>query len=63
MTVAEMLRVMETLWNDLSRHENELESPPWHADILLQRAKRVSQGKESFIDWKAAKQKLRGRAK
>ncbi|HUD49156.1 MAG TPA: addiction module protein [Candidatus Baltobacteraceae bacterium] len=63
MTVAEKLRVMETLWADLTRDEEQFKSPKWHGDVLRQRAGRVKQGKESFMDWETAKRQLRKRAK
>jgi hypothetical protein len=63
MTIAEKLRVMETLWSDLSRHEAQLESPEWHGAVLRERAARVKQGKESFMDWETAKRQLRNRVK
>jgi hypothetical protein len=34
MTVAEKLRVMESLWRDLTRDEQQLESPEWHGEVL-----------------------------
>jgi hypothetical protein len=63
MTVAEKLRVMETLWADLTRDQTQFESPKWHDDVLRERAERVKQGKESFMDWETAKRQLRKRAK
>ena len=63
MTVAEKLRVMESLWRDLTRDEEQLESPEWHGEVLRQRAARVEQGKEAFMDWEAAKTQLRNRVK
>jgi hypothetical protein len=61
MTTAEKLRAMEALWADLSRHEEEIESPPWHEQILKQREDRVRSGQETFIDWETAKKQLRDR--
>jgi hypothetical protein len=63
MTIAEKLRVMETLWSDLTRNEERFESPEWHGKVLRARAARVRQGKESFMDWEKAKRELRNRAK
>jgi hypothetical protein len=63
MTVAEKLRVMETLWSDLTRDERQFESPEWHGEVLRERAARVEQGKESFMDWDTAKRQLRNRVK
>jgi hypothetical protein len=63
MTVAEKLRMMETLWADLTRNEEQFESPEWHGAVLRERAARVKQGKESFMDWETAKRQLRDRVK
>ena len=63
MTVEEKLRVMESLWKDLTREEAQLESPDWHGDVLRETVERVKQGKESFIDWETAKRQLRRRVK
>jgi len=54
---------METLWRDLTRDEEQLESPKWHGEVLRERAARVEQGKESFMDWETAKTQLRNRVK
>ena len=63
MTIAEKLRVMESLWRDLTRDEEHLESPEWHGEVLRERATRVKQGKESLMDWETAKKQLRKRVK
>jgi Putative addiction module component len=63
MTVAEKLRVMETLWSDLTRDEDQFESPDWHGAVLRERAARVKQGKEAFMGWEKAKRQLRKRVK
>jgi len=59
MTTAEKLRAMETIWADLCRHEEELESPAWHEQVLREREERVKSGKEKFLDWEVAKKQLR----
>jgi hypothetical protein len=63
MTIAEKIKVMETLWSDLTRDEAQFKSPEWHGEVLRERAARVKQGKESFMDWETAKKQLRTRAK
>lgn len=63
MTIAEKLRVMETLWSDLSRDQEQFESPEWHGEVLRERVARVKQGKESFVAWETAKSQLRNRLK
>jgi len=63
MTLAEKLRLMETLWADLCRNEQQLESPAWHEQVLKEREERVRSGAEQFMDWEVAKEELRKRAK
>jgi len=59
MTTADKLRVMVELWADLTRNEKEYESPAWHQEVLQQREERLKAGKETPIDWEAAKKELR----
>jgi len=59
MTTEEKLRAMEVLWADLSRHEEQVQSPPWHGEVLQDREKRIKSGEETFIDWEEAKRQLR----
>jgi hypothetical protein len=62
MSADEKLRLMEVLWESLSREEARLESPPWHKEALLKTVVRHNAGKEPQIDWDAAKRELRNRA-
>jgi len=55
----EKLRLMEILWEDLSRNDAEFESPAWHADALRETAERRARGEETILDWDEAKAKLR----
>ena len=55
MTLAEKLRLMETLWADLCRNEQQLESPAWHEQVLNEREERVRSGTEKFMDWESQK--------
>ena len=54
---------MEALWRDLSRNEENIQSPSWHGQVLEEREARVKSGQEKFVDWEAAKQELRDRLK
>ena len=56
---SEKLKIMESLWEDLTKDEGEFESPAWHAVALSETEKRVEQGKEQMIDWTEAKKGLR----
>jgi hypothetical protein len=55
----EKLRLMEILWDDLSRNDAEFESPAWHADALRETAERRARGEETALDWEEAKTRLR----
>ncbi|PWU10790.1 MAG: acyl-protein synthetase [Verrucomicrobia bacterium] len=61
MSTEEKLRALEMIWADLSQHEDEIESPSWHGDVLKEREERVASGKESFVPWEEAKAQLRKR--
>ena len=56
---AEKLKLMETLWADLSRDEVKVESPAWHADALRETSELRAHGGEATLDWEKAKDKLR----
>ena len=57
----EKLRIMEALWEDLSREDEEVESPDWHQKALQETEHRLGLGQEKIVDWKAAKNELRER--
>lgn len=59
MTLEEKLAAMESLWEDLARTPEAVESPAWHKDILDERRQRVAEGKSRFVDWETAKAEIR----
>ncbi|MFA5517460.1 MAG: addiction module protein [Desulfuromonadales bacterium] len=59
MTIEEKIRAMESLWDDLCRHAPDKLTQTWHEEVLLQRERAESVGEAQFIDWDAAKKKLR----
>ncbi len=61
LTIAEKLLLMERLWQDLSRRPTDVPIPEWHGDILSQRRAAVDEGRASFVEWEAAKKRLRER--
>ncbi|MDB6123539.1 MAG: acyl-protein synthetase [Pedosphaera sp.] len=61
MSTTEKLRLMETLWSDLSRNEAELPSPAWHEQILREREEKFKTGEEKPIDWETIKVHFRDR--
>jgi len=58
MTTQEKIQAMEMLWDDLCREQPDFQSPGWHRDLLLEREKRLKEGKDKFIDWKQAKKEI-----
>ena len=62
-TVAEKLLLMERLWEDLSKQPSKVEPPEWHGDVLAARLAAVKEGGTEFVDWDAAKERLRNRLK
>ena len=61
MSLPEKLRIMEALWEDLSRNSDALESPEWHGTVLQEREDRIRKGEGNFTDWEQAKQDIRKR--
>jgi hypothetical protein len=59
----EKLQMMETLWEDLSHPEAELNSPDWHRQLLEETEQRVASRNEPSLDWGEAKQQLRAHVK
>ena len=55
------LKLMEALWEQLSRPDDAFESPSWHADELARTGQRLAEGKEQVMEWETAKKKLRSR--
>ena len=54
---SEKLQMMETLWEDLSHSDMELESPDWHRQVLEETTSR----NEIPLDWSEAKKQIRAR--
>jgi len=61
MTAPEKLRVIETIWENLARDEEQVKSPGWHFNELEARDQRRKAGKEKVLDWDDAKKELRRR--
>jgi hypothetical protein len=57
----EKLRIMEAIWEDLSREEEQVDSPEWHHEALKETEERLRSGQEKLIDWDDAKKELRKR--
>lgn len=63
MSLADKLQTMETLWDDLCHHVQDVAVPEWHHEVLAARETDIREGKERFRDWDAAKETIRGSVK
>jgi len=61
MSLQEKLAAMESLWEDLARTPEAIESPAWHKDLLDERRQRLAEGQSRFIDWETAKADIRNK--
>ncbi len=57
----EKLKIIETLWSDLTADIESIESPYWHATELEKTALDYKTGKIVAQDWDQAKKELRSR--
>ena len=61
MSVPEKLRMMEALWDDLCRAEEDIPVPDWHKAVLDERERQVADGRATFVDWEEAKERIANR--
>ncbi|KAF0220411.1 MAG: hypothetical protein FD174_1312 [Geobacteraceae bacterium] len=59
MSRKEKIQAMESLWDDLCRHAEKVQSPAWHGAMLEQREENLRVGEAEFSDWDAAKKRIR----
>lgn len=59
MTVVEKLAAIETIWQNLTRSDEEIPSPAWHKDVLGARQSRVGEGVSGFSEWSDTKARIR----
>jgi hypothetical protein len=58
MTIAEKLRAMEELWDDLRARAEGVPMPQWHKDLLDERERLIASGEAQFDDWDVAKKRI-----
>jgi len=59
MTLTEKLDAMETLWDDLCHHVQDVAVPEWHHEVLAAREADLADGTARFDDWETARDKIR----
>ena len=58
MSVEEKLRLMDILWEDLTRNPDDIPSPAWHKEVLEECRRRAESGEEKFLDFEEVKKDL-----
>jgi hypothetical protein len=59
LTRTEKLRMMEVIWDDLSRDSETFSSPEWHAQALKEAERALAANQTHFVSWETAKKMLR----
>jgi hypothetical protein len=59
MSWEEKLRLLEGLWDGITREGDRYESPAWHEQELKEPQQRYDTGPEESTDWATAKRDLR----
>jgi len=59
LTRSEKLRAREEVWVNLTRTEDDFQSPDWHGDVLRERENALMTGRDEFVPWEEAKRMLR----
>lgn len=58
MSVAEKVRLLETVWESLCAHPGDVQSPEWHREVLEDRRRRLEDGRATVSAWADAKARL-----
>lgn len=55
----EQLLAMEILWEELSREDQQVESPSWHKEVLEERQSMVAEDSARYLTMDELKKRLR----
>ena len=58
MSVAEKVRLLESVWESLCAHSGDVQSPEWHREVLEDRKRRLEDGQATVLAWFDAKARL-----
>ena len=58
MSIHERLLTIEALWDSLSGHQDDIESPDWHEGIIRDGKAAIESGEAEFISLKELKTRL-----
>jgi Putative addiction module component len=54
-SLREKLQIMQTIWEDLRGHVDQMGVPESHTELLDSRRKRVESGASKLLDWNQVK--------
>ena len=57
-SVAEKMRLLESVWESLCAHPTDVQSPDWHREVLEDRKRRLADGRATVSTWADAKARL-----
>lgn len=58
-TQAQKLDLLETIWDDVTKNEEEFMSPSWHEPIIKESLAELESGKTELSDWAEAKERIK----
>jgi hypothetical protein len=58
LSVPEKVRLLEQAWQGLCNQPAEIPAPEWHAEVLIERARRFADGEAVRVPWSEAKAHL-----
>jgi putative addiction module component (TIGR02574 family) len=58
MSVAEKVRLLESVWDSLCAKSGDVQSPEWHREVLETRKRRLEDGQATASPWSEAKDRL-----
>ena len=58
MSVAEKVRLLESVWESLCARPGDVVSPEWHREVLEDRKRRLEDGQATVSAWADAKARL-----
>ena len=58
MSVAEKVRLLESVWESLCAHPGDVQSPGWHRQVLEDRRRRLDDGRATVSAWADAEADL-----
>ena len=58
MSVAEKVRLLESVWDSLCAKSGDVQSPEWHGEVIETRKRRLEEGRATVSPWGEAKARL-----